>query len=77
MNNEEVFLVGLLALALVVLAWSVLSFQQPGLQNTQQNYQQFVSAENPSDICATPAGYTVEQWKDHLSHHPDRYAQCL
>lgn len=41
------------------------------------NYYRFMSSENPSNICQTPAGYTDEQWKTHMSHHPDRYAQCL
>ena len=42
----------------------------------EQNYQKALSAEQ-ADICATPPGYTDEQWYDHMSHHPDRYAQCL
>lgn len=29
------------------------------------------------DICATPSGYTDEQWKEHMSHHPDMYKECL
>lgn len=29
------------------------------------------------DICATPSGYTDEQWKEHMSHHPDQYKECL
>ena len=40
------------------------------------NYQKAVSSEL-SDICATPPGYTDESWRQHISHHPDRYAQCL
>ena len=40
------------------------------------NYQKAIAAEG-SDICATPVGYTDEQWAEHLGHHPDRYAQCL
>lgn len=41
------------------------------------NYYIAISSENPSDICKTPSGYTDEQWRTHMSHHPDRYAQCF
>jgi len=39
--------------------------------------QTFIKAQNPSDKCTTPAGYTNEQWKEHMSHHPDMYKECL
>lgn len=46
------------------------------LENTQENYQEFVSAEL-ADKCAVPDGYTEEKWREHMSHHPDRYEGCL
>lgn len=46
------------------------------LENTQENYEEFVSAEL-SDKCAVPEGYTEEAWKQHMGHHPDRYEGCL
>ena len=42
-----------------------------------QDYQKAVASENKEDVCATPAGYTDAEWKEHLGHHPDQYAQCL
>jgi len=29
------------------------------------------------DKCQTPAGYTDEEWLEHMGHHPDRYVECL
>lgn len=39
-------------------------------------FKKFISAEQ-DDICKTPPGYTDQQWREHMGHHPDRYAQCL
>ena len=83
-ENKQLVLYGLLLLALLLLAWSALGFlsmnAQPAsggqLQNTQENYAQFV-ADEASDKCQTPAGYTDEQWREHMGHHPDRYSECL
>ncbi len=41
------------------------------------NYNKFVQSENQEDICKTPSGYTDQQWTEHMSHHPDRYEECL
>ncbi len=30
-----------------------------------------------SDKCKTQSGYTDEQWKEHMGHHPDFYRECL
>ena len=40
------------------------------------SYESAVSSEL-SDKCATPPGYSDEQWREHMGHHPDRYADCL
>ncbi len=78
MSAENLFLYAALAVGVVVLLWSVASAIAPqGLQNTPQNYQNLVAAENPEDICAVPPGYDSQQWREHMSHHPDKYAQCL
>ncbi len=47
------------------------------VQNTPENFNAFKGAENPEDKCATPEGYTEEEWREHLGHHPDQYAECL
>ena len=50
---------------------------QGSYSTTSQSYQRALGAENPDDICATPEGYSDEQWREHMSHHPDRYIGCL
>lgn len=41
------------------------------------NYAQAKPAEDPTNPCVPPAGYTEESWREHMSHHPDQYKQCL
>ena len=48
-----------------------------GNGHTEAKYQATIAAQVSSDKCATPAGYTDEQWKQHMSHHPDMYEECL
>ncbi len=40
------------------------------------DYKKAVSSEL-NDKCATPPGYTDDAWREHMSHHPDRYKECL
>ena len=64
----------LLLIAIIGLVWTVYSFfKQP---YTTKQYNQALASEQ-EDICATPPGYTDEEWREHMSHHPDRYAKCL
>lgn len=41
-----------------------------------EGYSNAVSSELDNK-CATPSGYTDESWRKHMSHHPDRYKECL
>lgn len=76
MKNNEAFLYISLAIVFIVMVWSIVTvIAQP--QYSQSDYQKALKAENSSNPCATPQGYTDEQWRTHMSHHPDRYAQCL
>lgn len=29
------------------------------------------------DKCSPAPGYTEESWREHMSHHPDIYKECL
>ncbi|HLC79244.1 MAG TPA: hypothetical protein VJG83_02325 [archaeon] len=68
--------VGAIVIGAMVLYFSA-TIQPNRPENTRSNFEQFTSNENPDDICAVPAGTDPEQWKEHLGHHPDKYAQCL
>ena len=71
--NEKHMLIGIAVVALVVLAFGVYSALNI---NFTLKYQGALQAEL-EDICTTPPGYTDEQWREHMGHHPDRYADCL
>ncbi len=76
-------LVGLAGLAVALLAFTaftVFTASQPpaaAFENTQANYLKAIQAQNPVNVCETPAGYTDAQWREHMSHHPNQYAECL
>lgn len=73
--KKEFLIYVLFAIVVLLLAWTVYSsFSKP---YTNEQYQKALVSENTADICATPSGYTDEQWKEHMSHHPDRYKECL
>jgi len=64
-------------LAIVIIGLFFVISNGVRITKLNENYKKALSAEISSDICATPLGYTDEQWKEHMSHHPDRYKQCL
>ncbi len=39
------------------------------------SYTAFQTTTN--DICSPEPDYTAEEWKEHMSHHPNQYAECL
>ena len=41
------------------------------------NYKKAVKSEDSLDKCKTPSSYTDQEWIEHMSHHPDRYKDCL
>lgn len=66
----------MIGVVFVVLIWSLYTYATaPDIFGSA--YQAALKAENSSDKCATPAGYTDQSWREHMSHHPDRYAECL
>ena len=75
LTKGNIFLYLMLAVIIVGLVWTAYGFFKQPYTDTQ--YQNALDSENILDICATPAGYTDQEWKEHMSHHPDRYAQCL
>lgn len=35
------------------------------------------SISNSEDKCSAPEGISVEDWEEHMSHHPNLYKDCL
>ena len=73
-NYEKIILYGLLIIIIIGVIFSISTFLSKGY--SQKEYDQFVSAEG-SNKCETPSGYTNQEWKEHMSHHPDKYKECL
>lgn len=63
MDRLELALYAAVGIALLFLAWSV--------------YDSMNKPQELADRCQPPPGTDPEQWRQHMSHHPDRYAECL
>ena len=48
-----------------------------GYNITEKACERNLQAEVKNNPCAVPPGYTNESWYEHMSHHPDRYKECL
>ena len=59
-------IVGILTLSLLVLTFF------PGIIQAWRD-----SGKTGEDKCSPAPGYTEESWREHMSHHPDIYAECL
>ena len=35
------------------------------------------SGKSGGEKCKVPQGYTEQEWKEHMGHHPDIYRECL
>ena len=71
MDKEKLTLVILVILVIGALSWVLYSAFDGAA------YKKAINAENKNDICKAPEGYTQEEWEEHMSHHPDRYKECL
>ena len=60
----------------VIVAVAAVAFAIYETFYSSNSYNRAISSEL-SDKCATPPGYTDQAWSEHMSHHPDRYAECL
>ncbi len=67
--NKKIILytiVGILILGLLLITFF------PGIMNTQKS-----SGNSIEDQCKPGIGYTEESWREHMSHHPNIYKDCL
>ena len=75
--DKEVILYGVLLLVIVIAIGFGVSGAYSSAGHTDARFQTAISAQNSDDKCATPSGYTDEQWREHMGHHPDLYRECL
>lgn len=67
--NKNIFIyimVGLLIIGLLVLTFF------PGTIRAWKD-----SGKSGIDKCKPAPGYTEESWREHMSHHPNIYKECL
>jgi len=57
---------GLLIIGLLILTFF------PGIIQAWQD-----SEKSVSEKCKPASGYTEESWREHMSHHPSIYKECL
>lgn len=79
--RKDRLLYAAVAIAVVaIIAFNVYAFSRPGggsVEKTNENFNKLKAAENPSDKCAAPEGYTQDEWEQHMSHHPELYPECF
>lgn len=73
--GEKTILIAIFLIGLAIFAFAAYSLLSTNYYSGE-GYKRAVSAELP-DKCKTPPGYTDAQWREHMGHHPDRYAECL
>lgn len=85
-NKINLVLLAVLLIGVVFVAWAgytILSGELSegtaltSFEHSEERYPQFMQNESTNDKCAAPPGYSEESWRQHMSHHPDRYAECL
>ncbi len=75
-NIDRKILLQIIFGAVIIVLIVVSSFLGYQWYQNYSSYKKGVASEL-NDKCATPPGYTDESWKEHMSHHPDRYKECL
>ena len=87
MKTDDALMYGAIVVAVLLLAWSAYAYMFPAkptgwatdtsgqVVNSQQNLQYFQQvAQQTGSECGDVTDVSNVQ---HLSHHPDRYAECL
>jgi len=64
-------IIGLLILGLLLLTLF------PGIIYAVKDSGVLGNSVNVVDKCKPAPGYTEESWKEHMSHHPNIYRECL
>ena len=59
-------IIGLLLIGLLILTFF------PGIIQAWKD-----SGKSVEDKCSPEQGYTEKSWKEHMSHHPNIYRECL
>lgn len=69
--NRKILLYAVLGLLIFVLLVFTL------FPNMTYVIKDFGGSDNGRDICTAPEGTSQEDWEEHMSHHPNMYAECF
>jgi hypothetical protein len=61
-------------LGVVILALLLFTFF-PGIVHAVKDSG--ITGNTVEDKCSPAPGYTEETWREHMSHHPNIYSECL
>jgi len=67
--NKQIILYAILGILVLVLLFFTIF---PGMIDAVRD-----SGKSGSDLCSPEPGYTEDSWKEHMSHHPNIYSECL
>jgi len=67
--NKQIILYAILGILVLVLLFFTIF---PGMIDAVRD-----SGKSVSDLCSPELGYTEDSWKEHMSHHPNIYSECL
>ena len=80
-RKDRLLLIVVAVAVIAVVALNAYAFLRPegagSVENTAENFNKLKAAENPTDKCTAPEGYTQEEWEQHMSHHPELYPECF
>ncbi|MDO8740731.1 MAG: hypothetical protein Q7J54_04150 [Candidatus Woesearchaeota archaeon] len=72
---DQIILYAVMVILIAALMWSVFGLTQKNYFGS--DYNKAIQSQNKENICATPEGYTDQEWIEHMGHHPDQYKECL
>lgn len=74
-KHDQFVLYVIMVILITALMWSIFSLMQKNYFGA--DYNKAMQSENKENICATPQGYTDQEWREHMGHHPDIFKECL
>jgi len=76
MNNKEILkIIAYILIGILIIGVLIMTFF-PGIIYAVKDGPG-VSGKSGEEICKPQPGYTEESWREHMSHHPDIYRECL
>ena len=76
MNNKIILWIAVILAVLVITTF--VFFPNVGYAVKDFGKSQILgNSGSTEDICSPPEGTSLEEWTEHMGHHPDIYKDCL